>query len=73
MTTLTNRQIDALSILDQYRGQRVLVLTSHYKVAPEAERMSVGRFNASTLRGLAKKGLIKLGPMWRGAWVTVPE
>lgn len=71
MTTLTNKQTDALSRLDQYQGQRVLVLTSQYKVAPEAERMSVGRFNASTLRGLAEKGLIKMEPIWRGAWVTV--
>jgi len=68
----TSKQIEALELLAQHAGKRVLVLTSQYKVAEEAERMSVGKFNASTLRGLAEKEVIKLEPMWRGAWVTVP-
>lgn len=70
---LTQKQINALYVLSQYAGQTVLVLTSHYRVAPEAERIQVGYFNAATLRGLHNKGYLKVKPIWRGAWVTVPE
>jgi hypothetical protein len=75
MTTaqkLTPSQKQALDVLSQYAGERVLVLTSQYAVAPEAERISKGYFNAATLRGLDAKGLLKVETIWRGAWVTVP-
>ena len=70
---LTEKQIDALSRLDQYQGQRVLVLTSEYELGQPRAKGAKGLFNASTLRGLAAKGLIEVEPIWRGAWVTVPK
>lgn len=69
---LTKNQAEAMERLSNYAGQRVLVITSQYELGMPRVAGNKGLFNASTLRGLAAKGLIKLDPFWRGAWVTVP-
>lgn len=71
---LTSKQIETLGILDQYQGKRVLVITSQYEVRTGRLADAIPhKLNPSTLRGLAQKGLLKVEPMWRGAWVTVPK
>ena len=70
---LTAKQTDALQRLAQYQGQRVLVVTSQYALGRTPRAADKGLFNASTLRSLAAKGLIKVEPVWNGAWVTVPK
>jgi hypothetical protein len=70
--SLSPAQQDAINFFGQYAGQRVLVLTTQYRVAEQAERISVGYFKSSTLRGLAARGLLKVETIWRGAWVSVP-
>lgn len=78
MTTarLTKNQAEAMDVLAQHAGKTVEVLTSGYtaNVAAKAVENSVGTFNASTLRGLAAKGLIRIeATYWKGARITVLE
>jgi len=70
---LTTNQAEALSVLSQYVGQTVRVLTSGYtaNVNPQAVRDSVGTFSAAALRGLQAKGFITMNAYWKGATVTV--
>lgn len=71
---LTAKQQETMDRLAPYAGKRVLVLTSVYdaNVAEKARQEAIGiGFSSPALRGLAAKGLIKLEPMWKGAYVTV--
>lgn len=74
MAKLTEKQADSMLSLGNYVGRTVDVMTSEYarNVNPEFVRRSVGLFNASTLRGLERKGFIRINQaMWRGANITV--
>jgi hypothetical protein len=71
---LTSEQEKIMQRLTPYAGQRVLVITSQYvsDIAQEALNIAIGiGFNANALRGLQKKEIIKVEPIWKGAWVTV--
>lgn len=70
---LTAAQIEAGYVLNAHVGERVLVLTSYNvaNIAPAAREKSVGYVTSTALRGLAARGLVKVEPMWKGAYVTV--
>ena len=74
MNKLTNHQADAMRSLTNYVGRTVNVLTSQYdaNVSPAFRDSSVGTMNSAALRGLEKKGFIKIeNAFWKGATVTV--
>ncbi len=71
---LSPNQMQALSVLSQYVGRTVEVLTSGYtaNIAPSAIAASVGTFSSSALRGLEAKGFIRIDlAYWKGARITV--
>lgn len=69
---LTANQMDCAHFLNGRVGQTVLVLTSGYRVAPEAEKTAVGYASSAALRGLEARGYIRIDhAFWRGARVTV--
>lgn len=73
-TALTANQAEALSVLGQYVGQTVLVLTSGYtaNVARAAIDEAVATVSSAALRGLEARGFIRIETsMWKGARITV--
>lgn len=71
---MTSNQTAAMNVLGKYVGQTVQVLTSQHdaNVAAQARADSVGTFNSAALRGLEKRGLIKIDrAYWKGATITV--
>lgn len=72
---LTRSQYDAMCDFDPYIGQTINVLTSESarSVNPEFAKTAVGGYhNSATLRGLEKKGYIRIeNTFWRAASITV--
>ncbi len=65
---------EAMQVLGQYAGKTVEVLTSEYtsNVNPKAIHDAVGTFKSSTLRGLERRGIIRIElAYWKGARITV--
>ena len=74
MKTLTTSQYDSMLRFSNYVGQTIDVLTSQYhaNVNPEFVRNAKGIHNSASLRGLEKKGYIRIEQaMWKGATITV--
>ena len=75
MTTLTANQAEAMTSLNGYVGKTVEVLTSGYTANVSADfvaRAVGGTMSRAALRGLEKKGFIRIeGAYWKGATVTV--
>lgn len=71
---LTPNQESAMRDLSNWKGETILVLTSQYtnNVNPDFVRDAKTTINSATLRGLEKRGLIRIDDAyWRGATVTV--
>ena len=72
---LTETMKDAMSTLSNYANQgEILVLTTEYysSVSRKAQKEHKAIVKPATLRGLEKRGLIKVTQdMWRGASIEV--
>lgn len=71
---LTDHQHNAMCTLTNHVGKTVDVLTSQYdaNVSPAFVKRAVGTMKSAALRGLEKRGFIKIvDAYWKGATVTV--
>ncbi len=69
---LTANQVHCAPFLNGRVGETVLVLTSGYDVAPQAQKAAVGYASSAALRGLEARGYIRIdAAFWRGATITV--
>jgi hypothetical protein len=72
---LTANQYDSMCSFNQHVGETVDVLTSEYTahVNPAFVKRAVGGYHsASALRGLERKGFIRINDsFWKGANITI--